>query len=79
MRLWQGFGGDEENGNFGRIAVFAAAIIFVALLNFIPFVGWVANYSLVLLGAGGMTHAIFCYFIDSPDGELDVDLKPVED
>lgn len=79
MRIWLGFGGDEDAGNVARLLVFAAAIIFIALLNFIPFVGWVANYTLVLLGIGGLTNAVFGYFISDPEGALDVDLKPVED
>ncbi|MDU8912454.1 hypothetical protein [Aestuariicoccus sp. MJ-SS9] len=59
MRLWSGFGGDPAPGNIQRLAIFAAAIIAIALLNFIPFVGWVANYTLVLLGIGAMTRAVF--------------------
>ena len=79
MRIWLGFGGDKNLGNLGRILVSAAAIIFIALLNFIPFIGWVANYTLVLLGVGGLTTVVFRYFIADPDGALDVDMKPTED
>lgn len=78
MRLWHGFGGEESIGTLGRLLVFAAAITFIALLNFIPFVGWVANYTLVLLGIGGLTNAIFGYFIDDPDGALDDERKSAE-
>jgi hypothetical protein len=48
-------------------------------LNFIPFVGWVANYTLVLLGIGAMIRALFFYFIGNPGLALDVDMKPIED
>lgn len=79
MRIWTGFGGDQNPGNIARVLVFAAAIAFVALLNFIPFVGWVANYTLVLLGIGAMTHAVFQYLIGNPGRAFDIDMKPIDD
>ncbi|WP_299832190.1 hypothetical protein [uncultured Roseobacter sp.] len=79
MRIWTGFGGDQDPGNVARLLVFAVAIIFVALLNFIPFFGWVANYTLVLLGIGAMTHAVFQYLIGNPGQAFDIDMKPIED
>ena len=79
MRIWLGLGGREDIGNMGRLLVFAGAISFIALLNFIPFVGWVANYTLVLIGVGGLANAIFAYFIDDPDGAFDVDVETVKD
>lgn len=79
MRIWAGLGTEDEPSNMTRILVFASAIVVIALLNFIPFVGWVANYTLVLLGIGAMTNALFQYLIGNPDLALDVDLKPIED
>ncbi|WP_299961293.1 hypothetical protein [uncultured Roseobacter sp.] len=79
MRIWTGFGGDQNPGNIARVLVFAAAIAFVALLNFIPFVGWVANYTLVLLGIGAMTHTVFQYLIGNPGQAFDIDMKPIDD
>lgn len=79
MRIWSGFGGADDPSSIMRLLVFAAAIIFVALLNFIPFVGWVANYTLVLLGVGAMTRALFQWLIGNPDVAFDVDLKPIDD
>jgi cytoskeletal protein CcmA (bactofilin family) len=79
MRLWSGLGGHSEPGTIIRLSVFAAAIIFVALLNFIPFVGWMANYTLVLLGIGAMTRAVFQSLLGNPGVALDVDLKPIHD
>lgn len=79
MRVWTGLGGDPEAGNGMRLLVFAAAISVIALLNFIPFVGWVANYTLVLLGLGAMTHTLFQYLIGNPGAALDIDMKPIED
>ncbi|MFK7837446.1 MAG: hypothetical protein AB8B60_14630 [Sulfitobacter sp.] len=79
LRIWTGLGGDDDPNMLVRLVVFAGAIIFIALLNFIPFVGWVANYTLVLLGIGAMTRAIFQSLISTPDVVLDVDMKPIED
>ena len=79
MRIWTGFGGTDDPSIFTRLLVFASAIIFVALLNFIPFVGWVANYTLVLLGVGAMTRAVFQSLIGNPDVSFDVDMKLIED
>lgn len=80
MRLWLGIGGGAaEPSNIARLLVLAVAIICVALLNFIPFVGWVVNYTLVLLGIGAMTRAVFLSMIGNPDVALDVDMKPIED
>lgn len=78
MRVWSGFGGADDPGHGARLMVFAAALICVALLNFIPFVGWVANYTLVLLGAGAMTRALFHWLVGNPNVALDVDMKPIE-
>ena len=79
MRVWAGLGGAADPSNIARLLVFAAAILFVALLNFIPFVGWVANYTLVLLGIGAMTRAVFQLLLGNPGVALDIDLKPIED
>ncbi len=79
MRVWSGFGGADAPNSATRLLVFAAAITCIALLNFIPFVGWVANYTLVLLGVGAMTRALFLRFIGNPGVAFDVDLKPIED
>jgi len=79
MRLWSGLGGAAEPSNIARLLVLAAAIILVALLNFIPFVGWVANYTLVLLGIGAMTRAVFQSMLGNPGVALDVDMKPIKD
>ena len=73
--LWFGLGGDPDPGKAIRLLIFAGAIITVALLNFIPFVGWVANYTLVLFGLGAMTRAIFGAVIHSPSAVLDADMK----
>ena len=77
MRLWTGLGGEVDPSIVTRLAVFAGAIVVIALLNFIPFVGWVANYTLVLLGVGAMTHATFLALIPDIDPAFDVDMRPI--
>ncbi len=79
MRIWVGMGGADDPGTLSRLLVFAGAIIVVALLNFIPFVGWVVNYTLVLLGIGAMTGALFQSLIGTTDVVLDVDMQPIKD
>jgi len=79
MWLWSGLGGEVDPTRLVRLGVFAAAIIAVSLLNFIPFVGWVANYTLVLLGTGAMTHAVFLALVPDPDPVLDTDMQPLEE
>jgi len=79
MRLWTGLGGSDDPSVIARLAVLAAAITFVALLNFIPFVGWVANYTLVLLGIGAMTRSVFQSLIGPTDVAFDVDMNPIQD
>lgn len=77
-RMLVGFWGATNASKAVRLAAFAIIICVVALLNFIPFVGWVANYTLVLLGLGAMTNALFERMIGSFGPALDVDMKPIE-
>lgn len=79
MRTWSGFGGNENPSSVARLSVFAAAIFVIALLHFIPFVGWVANYTLVLIGIGAMTRGVFQHLIGNPGEAFDIDMKPIED
>jgi len=78
MRIWKGLGGDPEAGTLARLGIFAGAIIFIALLNYIPFVGWVANYTLVLLGIGAMTRALFLRLMGDTGAALNIDMQPIE-
>lgn len=79
MYLWRVLGGDEKPSTLVRVLLIAAAVTVVALLNFIPFVGWVANYTLVLIGIGAITRLVFARFIVGPDPALDVDMNPATD
>lgn len=78
-RVWDAFGGDPEPPLVANLAALASAIVIIAILNFIPFVGWVANYTLVLLGIGGMTKTVLEWSIGRIEGELDVDMLPRND
>jgi hypothetical protein len=59
------------------LLVIAVAVCVVTLLNFIPFVGWVANYTLVLQGIGAMTSALFNWLIGNPGYAHDIDMQPI--
>ncbi len=54
LRLWIGFGGDEPNLT-GKLLVLAVTVIALALINFVPFVGWLVNFAVVLFGIGAIT------------------------
>lgn len=53
LRIWSGFGG-EEPAMLGRLIVLACAVTSLALANFIPFIGWLANFAVVLFGIGAI-------------------------
>ena len=58
LRVWTGMGGAEPSMP-ARLAVYAGGLLVVALLNVIPFVGWVANFTLVLFGIGALAVPVF--------------------
>lgn len=74
--VWRSLGGEPEPGTVIRVLLLGGAVTVIALLNFIPFIGWVANFTLVLLGIGAMTRMVFGYFINDVDLPLAVDTKP---
>jgi hypothetical protein len=71
--VWRSLGGETEPGKIVRVLLLGGAVTVIALLNFIPFIGWVANFTLVLLGIGAITRMVFGFFIE------DVDLPPAMD
>lgn len=80
MRFWQSFGPDRDPSMTTRLIVLAAGVTVAALLNFIPFVGWIVNFALVLLGIGALTRALFDRLTGDVAGPaLDVDMKPITD
>lgn len=78
LRVVQAFGKSEEPSMFVRIASLALAVVLIAILNFIPFVGWVANFTLVLLGIGAMTNMLFERIVGTGK-MLDVDMNPTSE
>ncbi|MGO4910157.1 hypothetical protein ACEN2J_17725 [Pseudorhodobacter sp. W20_MBD10_FR17] len=79
MYLWSALGGADAASSIIRVLLLAAGIAVVALLNFIPFVGWVVNFTLVLLGIGAITRAVFARFITDIDPVLNVDMTAAID
>lgn len=79
IRVFLGISETENPSLLIRLTVLAIAICIVTLLNFIPFIGWVINYSLVLLGIGAMTNALFLWLIGNPGYALDVDMQPIKE
>lgn len=79
MRIWTGFTGEAEPTRVVRLLLFTAGIILIALLNYIPFVGWVANFVLVLLGLGAIINALFQYFVARSGAAIGDDLEPTQD
>ena len=77
MYVWAALGGADSPNSTTRILLLAAAITVVALFNFIPFVGWVVNFTLVLIGIGALTRAVFARFITDIDPALDVDMTEI--
>ncbi len=59
--LWllRAAGGPEDPGTVLRLFALAVGVFLVALLNFVPFLGWLINFALVLLGIGAMTRQVF--------------------
>jgi len=45
-------------GSSGRLLALAFGLAILALLNFIPFAGWILNFAVVLLGLGAITTAL---------------------
>ena len=58
LRAMRALGGAKTPSTGLRLLALVIGVSFVALLNFIPFLGWIANFTLVLLGIGGLTLAL---------------------
>lgn len=66
LYVWGALAGDKAPGVYARLALLAAAVTIIALFNFIPFVGWVVNFTLVLLGIGAMARPILARIASVP-------------
>ena len=78
MRAMRGLGAAEDPAIWMRLLAVVVGITLAALLNFIPFIGWMANFALTLLGIGGMTMAVFERIVGNMGPALDVDMQPIE-
>lgn len=78
MRVMRGFGTVESPSIFMRLLALAVGVTLVALLNFIPVIGWMANFALVLLGIGAITTALFESFMTGLEPDLDQSLAPLD-
>lgn len=78
IRALQGLGGAENPEIWMRLLALLAGVTIAALLNFIPVIGWMVNFALVLLGVGGMTTALFDRMIGNFGPALDEDLRPYD-
>jgi hypothetical protein len=58
LRVWTMMGGAEP-AMVGRLGIFAAGLLVVALLNVVPFAGWALNFTLVLFGIGALAVPVY--------------------
>lgn len=59
MRVFSAFGLAEQSTLLMRLVVVGAGLLVAWGLNFVPLVGWIFNFALVLLGLGGIVQLIF--------------------
>lgn len=78
MRVLRAFGTAENPVIWMRLLALVIGVSFIALLNYIPVLGWMANFALVLLGIGGITTALFERMVGNIDPALDVDMQPIQ-
>lgn len=78
MRAMRGLGTAENPEIWLRLLALVVGVTLAALLNFIPVLGWMVNFALVLLGIGGMTTALFERLTGNVGPALDVDMRPME-
>ncbi len=78
MRAMRGLGGAENPEIWMRLLALVIGVTIIALLNYIPVLGWMTNFALVLLGVGGMTTALFERLVGNAGPATDVDHGPME-
>lgn len=79
-RVLRAFDAAEDPSLLMKLVTVALAICVVAVLNFIPFVGWIVNYTLVLLGIGAMTAGLLSVWITDIDPAVELDMQtPIDD
>jgi cytoskeletal protein CcmA (bactofilin family) len=78
LRVMRGLGGSETPTMVMRLLALAIGVTIAALLNFIPVIGWMANFALVLLGVGAITIGLFYRMFDRFGAERDQALAPLD-
>lgn len=73
MGVARGLGIADDPSLGVRLLVLAATALVAALLNFIPVLGWMANFTLVILGVGAMTERLFERFLPDTTPEASVE------
>lgn len=58
LRLYLAFGGHEDPGLVGQIVLLGSAVLVFSLINFVPVLGWMANFLLVLFGIGALSTGV---------------------
>lgn len=58
LRLYLAFGGRDDPGLGLRIVVLGGAVLLFSLLNFVPVLGWMVNFLLVLFGIGTLSTGV---------------------
>jgi hypothetical protein len=58
LRLYQAFGRRDDPGLGLRILLLGGAVLVFSLLNFVPVLGWMLNFLLVLFGIGAMSTGV---------------------
>ncbi|MDI3338067.1 hypothetical protein QKW60_16790 [Defluviimonas aestuarii] len=79
MRLAGAFGPGDAPERIGELGLLALTLTVAAVLNFIPVLGWVLNFGLVLFGIGAMASAVFERLIGPVGPVRDAALTPLPD
>jgi hypothetical protein len=58
LRLYLAFGEQKDPGLGLRIALLGCGVLVFSLLNFVPVVGWMVNFVLVLFGIGALSSGV---------------------
>ncbi len=58
LRLYLAFGGRDNPGLGVRILLLGGAVLMFSLLNFVPVLGWMVNFVLVLFGIGVLSTGV---------------------
>lgn len=77
LRLLLAIGGVQNPGLGVRLAVLAAGVTVLAVLNFVPFVGWMTNFDVVLFGVGALVMAMTTRMFGTLGGMPEVDTRPL--